>query len=698
MRLSPFRAAALSLLFAGQAAASAPDKPKLAPAARGGLASKPGAGKRPDAKDALTAERALEVRWPSDPVISPDGTRIVFQVRTSDREANSSSSDLWVVPIGGGTPVRLTRTGGSNTSPAWSPDGSRLAFISRREGGGQLFVMDMVNGGDPARLTDLPGGASAPAWSPDGSKLAFTSMVFPECTDLACNRRKSTDADASKLKARAFEDLLYRHWDEWDDGRRWHLFVVDAEGKNPPVDVTPGPDHAPTTILSVGRGFDWVGSDRLVVAINPEARTAVSTNSDLFLVSASGGPLTRITTNRALDGGPVVSPDGRYIAYVAHTRAGFESDRASLMVHDVRAGTASPRTDAFDRSVEEIAWMPDGAGLYFTAQNHGYAELYSVGREAGEPAAVVPRRSVHDISVGPRGSVVFTTGSYAEPPELAMISPANRGVVKLTKLNEAFVSKLQLGAVEEQVVQNGAAQVHGFVVYPPGFDAKQKYPLVVLVHGGPQGAWNSDWGSRWNPQLFAAQGYVVALPNFRGSTGYGQQFTDAVSRNWGGAPFEDIMAFTEAMLKKPFMEDKACAAGASYGGYMVNWINGHTTRFKCLITHAGIFNLESFYGATEELWFPDWDLGGPPWQKREDYARWSPHASADKMRTPTLVSHGELDYRTPLGEGLQAYTTLKRNGVATRLVYFPDEGHWVRKPQSFVFWYAEMLGWLRRYL
>jgi dipeptidyl aminopeptidase/acylaminoacyl peptidase len=645
----------------------------------------------------LTPETSLKVRWPDNARISPDGGQVVLTIKDASYDDNSWSTQVYLLSVATGDLRQLTFSGKSNTEPVWSPDGSRIAFTGTRDDQPQVYLLDLRNGGEAKKLTELATGASGPIWSPDGRTIAFVSSVFPECKDEACNKRKLDEKQKKKVKAFAYDDLLYRHWNAWDEGTRSHLFVIPADGSGSAKDLTPGKHHVPTDSLNMGRGYDFLDKDTLVYTANLDPNPERSTNNDLFTVSIGGGASKLVTgDNKALDANPTVSPDGRYLAYVAHARPGFESDRAVLHVIDRQSGKVAARTSTFDRGVDEIAWMPDSSALYISAHERGRRPLFSLGRDSGEPKPIVSDKSVSSVSVSKGGAIAFIASSLTAPPEVFVHDKDTR---QISHLQSAMMDGVRLGKTGEIEADNHGTKVHGFVVYPPDFNAHSRYPLLIMIHGGPQGASGDDWHPRWNAQLFAAKGYVVAMPNFRGSTGYGQAFTDAISKDWGGGAYEDVMAFTDLMTKQPYIDARwMCAAGASYGGYMINWIAGHTDRFKCLISHAGVFNLESMWGDTEELWFPEWEIGGTPWQGREMYRRWSPHEYIQNAKTPTLVIHGQLDYRVHVSQGQQMFQSIRRLGVPARFVYFPDEGHFVTKPQNFAYWYSEMLGWLGKYL
>jgi dipeptidyl aminopeptidase/acylaminoacyl peptidase len=634
----------------------------------------------------------------SDPQVSPDGAWVAFTVARYSKEKNSGDSDVWLVPAAGGTPRQLTRSERRDNNPRWGADGRQLAFISSRDGTPQVWVMDL-SGGDARRLTSLSTGADGVIWSRDGSRLAFTSDVYPDCADDNCNRRRAEAADSSKVKAKIVERLLYRHWDSWKDGRRTHVFTVPALG-GVPVDCTPGDHDAPPFSLGGPTDYDLSPDGKeLCFASNTDRVEAVSTNSDLWIVPASGGTAKRITANPAYDGSPLYSPDGKYIAYRAQRRPGFESDRFELLVYDRASGESRSLTGNLDRHVGGFDWAPDSGALCFTAEENGYSPVYRVSIKGGDARIVVDKSSNDDVKVARKAGLVFTRQSISRPSEVYRADLDGRNAAPLTRTNESVLGGLDLGTVESMTYAGADdTPVQAWLVRPPGFAAGKRYPAIVLIHGGPQGVWGDAWSYRWNIQMLAARGYVVFAPNPRGSFGFGQRFTDQISGDWGGKVYEDIMKGVDALTRLEYVDgSRLAAAGGSFGGYMVNWIAGHTTRFRALVSHAGVFNLESMYGVTEELWFPEWEFRGTPWMSREQYTRFSPSQAIASFRTPTLVVHGELDYRVPIGEGLQMFTALQRMNVPSKLLYYPDEGHWVLKPQNSELWYRTVLDWIDRY-
>jgi dipeptidyl aminopeptidase/acylaminoacyl peptidase len=653
----------------------------------------------------FTIDDLLKVRRVSDPQVSPKGDLVAFTITDMDKAANKGTTQIYVVPLAGGEMRQLTNDEHSSASPRWSPDGERLAFISARDGEDQIWTID-VSSGALKKITSISTGAGDPVWSPDGNWIAFTSDIYPECKDDACNKRMADEHAQSKVKPHIAERLLYRHWKSWKDGTRSHIFVVSAQGGEA-RDLTPGDYDAPP--FSLGGMTDYAfspDSKELAFASNHDKVEAISTNGDIWLVSVRGGTTKNITAaNRAYDGSPRFSPDGRFIAYRSQTIPGFESDRFRLMLYDRKTGRARSLTESLDSWVDEFTFSSDSQTIYLTAEDRGEAPIYSVSVNGGPVRKVVAKGVNGDVSVSRDGrSLIFSRSSMAKPGEIYRASADGSGVTALTTTNDAFVSSFKLQSAEE-VTWTGAlgAKVAGWILKPANFNARRKYPLVVLIHGGPQGAWNDNWGYRWNPQVWANNGYVVFMPNPRGSTGYGQRFLNEISGDWGGKVFVDISNGVAMAANLPYVDrNRIGAAGASYGGYMINWIEGHNNdprfRYRVLVSHDGVYNLTAMYGATEELWFPDWEFKGTPWTNKPMYERWSPHNFVQNFKTPILVITNDLDFRVPVTEGLQMFTAAQRMGVPSKLVDFSDEGHWVQKPGNSAFWYKTVLDWLDRYL
>jgi dipeptidyl aminopeptidase/acylaminoacyl peptidase len=652
------------------------------------------AQKRPFDVNAL-----LDLQRISDPQISPDARWVAFTVQTVDVAANTKPQQIWIVPLTGGAPRQITHEGQSNNRPRWSPDSARIACISDRSGSSQIWLMD-PDGSNARQVTNFAAEADGELFSADGKNLVFTSAVYPECgADDACNK-KNIEADAaSKVKARIYSELLYRHWTGWSGRRRSHLLVMPVAG-GPPKDLTPSTRDVPP--FSLGGPDDYAISpdgEELCYSMNADPVPAISTNSDLYVVPMAGGEAHKITLTPGADASPQYSPDGKYIAWRGQSRAGYESDRWRLLVLERATGKVSGLTETLDRWVNSFTWSPDSGMLFFTTADRGRQAIQFVSVKGGIiRIAAAGDAELDDMQLTHDGkTMVYTQQTGVSPIEIFRASFTGGPATALTHLNDAVLNACQLTPLEEfSVDAPDGAQVQSFVVKPYGFEAGRKYPVILLIHGGPEGNWGYLWQNRWNAQVFAAAGYVVVMPNPRGSTGYGQKFIDDIDGDWGGKPFDDIMAAADHVVAHlPYADgSRLTAAGGSYGGYMVDWMLGHTQRFKALISHAGVYDLTSEFGATEELWFPLWEVGGTPWDKPDDYRKWSPSSYVRDFHTPTLVIDGELDFRVPYTQGLQLFTALQLQKVPSKLLIFPDEGHWVLKPQNTVLWYQTFIAWL----
>ena len=717
------------------------------------------------AKHPFTFHDMMKLKRVGEPEVSPDGKWVIFSVVDVDLEANTKTPHIWIVPTGVAHPSPVLGRVGEGQEreiiadqdadrPRWAPDGQHFAFLSTREGGSQVWIAEFnfldgtVTG--VHRLTSITTEASGELWSPDGNNILFTSDVYPECDGPAaqeqdCNARKVKDAEQSKVKAQVFTHLLYRHWNAYKEGKRSHVFVISrfmepiAHDPNaPPVDtlprdLTPGDYDAP--VFSLGGQDDYAFSpdgQEICYASNHDKNPAASTNNDLWIVPVSVGAgdspaqvlakTKNITAdNPASDTSPLYSPDGRYIAYRAQQRPGYESDRFRLMLYDRKTGQRRSATDDLDYWVGSFVWSANSTHLYMVVETAGRQvvlglspSLFNPNQRDGLSIWTDDSKSTSfgysdDLALAPEDSLVFTRMSLQHPTEIYKLGPGNSheriyrpesgtaGAVALTHINDTLLSQVAMSPIESFSFPGAHKdKVQGFLVKPPNFDASKKYPVKFLIHGGPQGAWGDDWSYRWNPELFAANGYIVIMINFHGSTGYGQKFIDAINGDWGGAPFEDLMKGLDYAEKTyPFIDkNRECALGASYGGYMANWILGHTDRFKCIVSHDGMFNAESAWGTTEELWFNNWEFKGTPYDNRASYEKWSPHRYAKNFKTPTLVIHGQRDYRLDVSEGFQLFTTLQMEGVPSKMLYLPDEGHWVQKPQNSKLWYETVNAWV----
>ncbi len=651
--------------------------------------------KRPIAFDDLISMKRL-----ADAQISPDGRSVVYVVNAVDKQANRGKRSIWMVPASGGEARQLITSSRNDDTPRWSADGKWIAFLSSRDGAPQIYIA-AADGSSPRKVTSVPLGVADFTWSPDGKTFAFSSEVYPECADLKCTAQKAEAADASKVKAVIADRLLYRHWSDFKLGKRSHVFVVAAEGGDP-RDMTPGDFDSPPFSLGDPLAYDFSPDGKeLCFSRNTDKFEATSTNSDLFIVSLMGGEAKRITgNNKGYDSTPRYSPDGKWIAYRSQERAGYEADRFKLMLYNRQSGAVKELTSGFDRNIGEMVWSPDSQNLIIGAEDEGRELIGSISINGGGVKSLIAKTASNGISLSSDGkTLAFTRSSLTMPAEIFAANADGSNTRQLTKTNAALLAQLDMNPAEDFGYEGALkAKIHGFIVKPPQFDKSKKYPMILLIHGGPQGAWLDNWGYRWNAQMWAARGYVTVLINPHGSTGYGQAFTEQISGDWGGAVYDDLMKGVDYVVKQGYVDPaRIGAAGGSYGGYMVNWMLGHTDRFKAFVSHAGIFNSVSMY-ATEELWFQEWEFKGTPWEKPELYTKWSPHLHAAKFKTPTLVVHGELDYRVPIGEGIQLFSTLQRKGVPSKLLYFPDEGHWILKPQNSELWYKTVLDWFDQWL
>jgi dipeptidyl aminopeptidase/acylaminoacyl peptidase len=559
-------------------------------------------------------------------------------------------------------------------------------------------------------------GADGAIWSPDGKNIVFVSSVYPDCKDDACNKQRDEELKKSKVKAKIFTRLFYRHWNAFTEFKRSHLFMISADANasadataHSASDLTRGDHDVPPFSLG-GQDMYAISPDGQEVAYtsNIDEVEATSTNNEIFVVPISGGTSKKISTSSGNDNTPQYSPDdGTRIAWRSQARGGFEADKQNLLVYSRKTGEIRNATAHWDRSVGSFVWQPGGAAFYLTAEDGGQSPIWQLVLFDDQPMEYARGLDADDLAVIDHqgNDLFFTRQSIQAPNEIACFNTADLSIngplfppTQLTHMNDALLSQIDMQPLESFTFKGANNEdVQGFMVKPPGFDRDKKYPLKFLIHGGPQGAWGNEWTYRWNAELFAASGnYVVVMINFHGSTGYGQKFTDSISGDWGGKPYVDLMKGLDYVEKTyPFIDkNREAALGASYGGYMANWLLGHTSRFKCIVSHDGIFNAESAYGTTEELWFPNWEFKGPPWKNRELYWKWSPHESAANFKTPTLVVHGQNDYRLDISQGFDLFTTLQVLKVPSKMLYFPDEGHWVLKPQNSRLWYKTVNDWV----
>lgn len=640
----------------------------------------------------------------SDPQVSPDGQWIAFVVRTTDLEANRGRTDLWLVGRDGAGLRPLTSHPDSDSNPRWGPDSRSVWFLSSRSGSSQVWRI-AIDGGEARQMTVEPLDVGNLIVSPDGRHIGFTMEVFPDCPTAQATKDRLDAIAKRKDSGRVYERVLVRHWDTWKDGRRSHLFVRPAEGGQA-VNVMAGMDADTPSIPFGGpeeMTFSPDGRGVVFSAKDVGREEAWSTNFDLFYSPIDGSQAPKCLTqeNEALDTHPVFSPDGKTLAYLAMSRPGYESDQFQIVLMDWPGGSKRVLTDKWDRSPSSIGFAAHGRTLYATAANLGQRSLFSIDVDNGQVETIVREGSVHGFSAAD-GRIVYALSNMRSPAELYSVRPNGAGVRQLTDINRAKVAAAKMGDYEQFTFAgwNGET-VHAYVVKPVDFDPARKYPVAFLIHGGPQGSFGNVFHYRWNPQAYAGAGYAAVMVDFHGSTGYGQAFCDSIRGDWGGKPLADLQKGLAAALERyRWMDgDRVGALGGSFGGYMVNWIAGNwPDRFRCLVNHDGNIDERMAYFDTEELWFPEWDHVGTPWENPEGYEKHNPVRFVQNWKTPMLVIHGAQDFRVVDTQGLGTFNALQRRGIPSKLLYFPDEGHWVLKPHNSIQWHDTVLAWLDRWL
>ncbi len=653
----------------------------------------------PQNKHAISVDDLWAMKRITSFDVSPDGNVIAFSVSSYSFDANKGNSDIYLINSDGSNLRAFKNSDKNELEPKFSPDGLSLSFTRDN----QIFVADL-SGGNEKQMTDVYSGASDFEWSADGKKILFISSVYPDCLTQDCNKQKDEAKEESKVKAEIFSSLMFRHWDSWRGQKRSHLFMLDVESGNY-TDLTEGSkEDVPPLALGSSNDFNFSPDGREVAfTMNPTFTSAVSTNNEIYLLSMTSLKTPKlISTSAGNDCQPVYSPDGKYLAWTSMERAGFEADKRNLILFDRTSGDKKILTHNIDRSVEEFIWSPDSKFIYFTSQNGIYSSIYKLNIETETTELFYEENYNTNIKLSADGKNLFFLKQRSDlPSEIFSISTDGKNtLLQITFTNKVLLSQLEMNSIETFWSDGAEGQkVQSILVKPPFFDPNKNYPMLFLIHGGPQGAWEDNFHYRWNLQMFAGAGYVVVATNPRGSTGYGQKFTDEISGDWGGKVYIDLMnAYDYAVNNFSFIDKKnTFAAGASYGGYMINWIAGHTDKFNALVSHDGVFNLESMWGTTEELWFPEWENGGTPWQNRELYKKWSPHNFIQNCKTPMLIVQGGYDFRVPEEQAFQLFSSLQRLGVDSKLLYFPDETHFVSKPQNAKLWWTTIFDWLNQH-
>jgi dipeptidyl aminopeptidase/acylaminoacyl peptidase len=675
----------------------------------------------PEPEQRFTVQDLVRLDRISDPAVSPDGKQVAYTLRTTDMEANKGRTGVWVVDARkhDAAPVRLTDIAANANSPEWSADGRSIYFLSSRSGSSQVWRVDVGRHGAPAngvqlgsetqQITNLPLEVGSFRVSPKGDRLLVSMEVFTDCADLACTQKRLAVVSAAASHGVLYDKLFVRHWDTWSDGRRSQLFAIalDAAGlaNGTPRNLTAGIDGDVPSKPFGGREDYAVSQDGQSVAFSVRLGTVGepwSTNFDIYRVAITGGKQDNLTAdNPAWDGQPAFSADGSKLAYLAMDRPGFEADKFHLVLIDLKSGAKRSLTQQWDRSISNFAWSRDSKVIFATTDHLGQHPLWAIDIKTGRESAITGDGEVEGYSVGPK-QVLYTQSTLGSPADLYTVGFEGGAARQVTHVNQAVLSHRTLAAYEQFNFPGWHAEnVYGYVVKPADFNADHKYPVAFMVHGGPQGSFGNEWHWRWNAQTLAGAGYAVVMVDFHGSTGYGQAFTDSISGDWGGKPLEDLKAGLAAALKQyPWLDgDRVCALGGSYGGFMMNWILGQwPDRFKCIVTHDGIFDNRSMYYSTEELWFAEWENGGAPeYANPAGYAKFNPVDYVSKWQTPTLVIHGQLDYRVPYAQGLSVFTALQRRGIPSEFLYFPDENHWVLKPANSIQWYDTVIAWMNRW-
>jgi dipeptidyl aminopeptidase/acylaminoacyl peptidase len=634
--------------------------------------------------------------------LSPDGKQIVFDVTAYSMDENKGNSGIYIINIDGNNLHPVKNSDKDETNPKFSPDGKKLSYLVDD----QVHTCNL-DGSDDIQLTDLYTGVDDYRWSHDGNKLLLISKVYPDCGSQDCNKRVNEEKKESKVNVRVITHLMFRYWNRWLNGKRSHLFLFNTVSKEYDDLNYKMHNDVPPLDLGSSSDFNFSPDDKeIAFTMNPDTVVATSTNNEIYIVKVADikqdekAPVKKISESKGNDNQPVYSPDGKYIAFTSMLVPGHESAQSYLVLYDRSSGKLKNLTKGFNRSVGEIKWTPDSKNIYFIAENEIFKSIYKIDINTEKINLVIKNHSNTGLIISNNGkNIYFKQQKSTQPYEIFSMND-NGKIQQITRLNEDLLSNIEMIPIDTFWTKGAeGVNIQSILVKPPFFDPSKKYPMIFLIHGGPQGHWEDDFHYRWNTELFASKGYVVIAPNPTGSTGYGQDLTNAVSTDWGGRPYKDLMNVYDYAVKNFNYIDpeNTFAAGASYGGYMINWIEGHTDRFNALVSHDGVFNTISEWGTTEELWFPEWEFKGTPWTNRELYEKWNPQRFIQNAKTPMLIVQGANDFRVPEGQAFQLFTSLQRLGVDSKLLFFPDEYHFVVKPQDARFWWNSIFEWFEKY-
>ena len=657
-------------------------------------------------KKPLTVDDFLKIHWISEPDVSPDGKLVAFTSTLKDISSNKIKSNIYVDTVFGDEKAkRFTLTNEKDFQPKFSPDGKTLAFLSTRSGTSQIWVMP-INGGEPKQLTDFPTGINAFNWSPQGDKIAFVADVWVECkNDLKCLKKKAKETE--NLSGWIYKSLPIRVWNSWKPSTRSHLFIMPSDGKGEAVDITPWDRDVPPIDLGSDHDFVWSPDGKMIAFVmNDTNEVAWNTDNDVFLIKLEGGKLKKISESKGCDSSPYFSPDGKLLAFLSMERAGFEADQRRLVIHDLTTDKNRTIIQDFKETILDFVWGKDSKTIFFVIPEKARRAIYSVDITSEKTKKIYGEGNNSSLIPLPDGkTLIFLHESVSMTPNLFRIDTTKPAIpAQITFFNQNLLDGAALGTLEEFWFDGALGEkVHGLLLKPPKFDPSKKYPAIFLLHGGPQGDWDDSFHPRWNVQMMASRGHVLVMVNFHGSIGYGQAFTDSISGHWGDYPYEDIMKGLDYVLSHYSFIDpqRIGAAGASYGGYLANWILVNTDRFKAIFSHAGAWELTSDYAATDELWFPEWEFKGTPWDNPLTYEKFSPGkyiSNLKKFKTPTLISHGLGDYRVTVEQGIGLFTILQRLGIESRLMLFHDEDHFVKKPANVKLFYETFLDWFEKHL